>query len=487
MVTAPSGPLAFSIEDFPGPAFLLEGPDGRVGSHNVAFAEWAGRGDLAGLSLSDLLPGDPGAGRLWHEARSAGEAEHHVERRGQDGESSFWSLRARRTPAGVLVCAGDLTALAGAAQAVHASARDYVAVAAHELRAPLSAIKAWASALDGRRDGAPRRDPGRGALASDGLGAIARQVDRMDELLTNLFEAARAGAGALSAERAPVAVEALVEHALAASPHAARVDVTLDVNGALAGRVLVDAGQIEALLCRVLGWVAARLPEGRIALGAAIEGNDVHLVLDDPGPDVPRGAEGDIFGRAIRARRRRPGLGLYLCQQLAAANGGRIFRERAAGHGAPARFVLALPLGLGEPPGPTSRPVPARIVVGEPDAGRRARALSALRLEGHEAEGAADGARLFEALARGCDVVLIDLRMAGLPPGLAALAHLRASSPDPPAIVVLSPTDERPEALEGAERAGALAVFGRPLDWPHLISLVGCAASARGRRLAGDG
>jgi signal transduction histidine kinase len=449
------------MEDFPGPAFLLEGPDGRVSSHNEAFAEWAGQADLTGLALAELLPGDAGAARVWQEARSAGTAEHYVERRGRDGESSFWSLRARRTSRGVLVCAGDLTAVATAAHAVHAVEREYVAVAAHELRAPLSAIKAWASALDGRRaDG--------GGLVADGLGAIARQVDRMNELLTDLFEAARAGAGALSAERAPVAVSALVERAAAASPCAGRVEVA----AALPDQVMVDAAQIEATLGRVLGWVAARSPAGRIGIGAAREAGEIHVVVDDPGPELSLRAEGELFGRAVRSARGR-GLGLYLCQQLAAANGGRIFRERAP-EPARARFVLALPGSLPPPAGAG----PARVLVGEPDPARRSRALAALRLEGHEAEGAADGARFFESLARAAfEVAVIDLLMPGAG-GLGALARIRAR-PDAPAVVVLSPSVERPAALDGAERAGALAVLGRPLDWPHLISLVACVAAAR--------
>src|SRR6185437_15222976 len=277
VATVTPGPLAFSIEDLPGPAFLLEGPDGRVSNHNAAFAEWAGREDLAGIALGELLPDDPGAARVWHEARTTGGAEHFVERRGRDGESSFWSLRARRTPAGVLVCAGDLTPVAKAAQAVHAAERDYVAVAAHELRAPLSAIKAWASALDARLapagllaphppgdpDTPGRAAPAAPALAADGLGAIARQVDRMNELLTDLVEAACAGGGALVASPEPVDVAALIQRALAAFPHGARVDAP-----ARSGRAFVDAVQIEAVLCRVLGWVAARAPDCRIALTA---------------------------------------------------------------------------------------------------------------------------------------------------------------------------------------------------------------------------
>ncbi len=402
MATAvPAGALAVSLEDLPGPAFLLDGAEGSVGAHNAAFVAWAGRGDPTGLTLAELLPGDGGAVRLWTEARAAGAAEHYVERRGQDGEGSLWCLRARRTPSGVLVCAGDLSAIASAAHAVHAAERDYVAVAAHELRAPLAAIKAWASALDGRRKAS-------GGDVADGLGAIARQVDRMNELLTDLFDAARAAAGALAAERAAVPLSLLVRGALASTPHGVHAVVAPE----LPGEVHVDAVHIEAVIGRVIGWIAARAPGARIDVEAVRDGREIHLVVADHGPELSRAAEGEIFARAVRGGRGR-GLGLYLCQQLAAASGGRIFRERTGSDGRGAHFVLALPdatpgahfEGLSSPP----RATPARVLVGEPDPVRRARALAALRLEGYEADGVADGARLLWSLDEGgWDVVVAD-------------------------------------------------------------------------------
>jgi signal transduction histidine kinase/CheY-like chemotaxis protein len=447
------------LEDFPGPAFVLDGPEGRVGRHNAAFGAWAGLADAAGLALADLLPGDPCAVRLWDEARRTGAAEHHVERRGRDGECSFWSLRARRTPAGVLVCATDLTAVVSAAHAVHASSRDYVAVAAHELRAPLSAIKAWASALDARR---ASLDP----LEADGLGAISRQVDRMNGLLTDLFDAARAGAGALRAVCAQVQVEALLRRALPGG--GSSVEIAPD-----AQRVFVDAAQIEALIGRLLGWMSARRRTAPAATAAFAvrEGPEVHLAFADLGPELTRRAEAELFGRTLRAGR---GLGLYLCQHIAVANGGRVWRERRAGG---ARFVLALPVEP-RPSSPCAGPGPARVLVGEAEPTRSARVLAALRLEGYVCDGAASGAALFRALDQGLwDVVVADLLALGAG-GLADLRRIR-ERPAPPEVVVIAPSIDRPEVLDGAERAGALVVLSRPVDWAHLVSLVGCATAAR--------
>jgi CheY-like chemotaxis protein len=207
-------------------------------------------------------------------------------------------------------------------------------------------------------------------------------------------------------------------------------------------------------------------------VGAERATGGVHVVVSDPGPELTRLAEGELFGRSLRNRRSR-GIGLYLCQQLAAASGGRLFRERTRGG---ARFVLALPEEA--PPPPCGEPGHAVVLVGDPDPVRRGRTVAALRLDGHEAAGVGDGVALIRSLdERAFDVVVTDLLMPGAG-GVAGLSRIRAQ-PAAPAVIVIAPSAERPEALDGAERAGALAVLATPVDWPHLLSLVGCAAASR--------
>jgi signal transduction histidine kinase len=458
--TAPVAPdpLASFLEELPGPSCLLGPPDGRVAACNEGFLAWAGRDDVTGVSLGELLPGDEAVARVWEEARAASVAvEHHVERRGRAGGASFWSVRARRTRAGVLVWATDLSAFAEAAQAVHGAQRAYVAAAAHDLRAPLSAIKAWASALDARLRPHGEAPP----LLDDGLGAIARQVDRMNELLSDLLEAARSDAGAVRSRRAPVAAQALVRGALEVSPHAARV--TLDE--AVEDRVLVDALQLETVLGHLLAYVARRRPEGPIGVTLQRCGPEVHLRIADAGPPLAPAAAADLFGRrALPGRGRGAGLGLHVAQLLATASGARLWRE---GDGDGARFVLALPGAAAA--GPSAGRGRLRVLVaGREDGGLSAKAASVLRLFGHDVSTLAGA----DALDPGA----VDLVLAEGP--VPALPAVQAGT-EAPVVILLAPAGERPPPLAGAERAGAAAVLPEPVDWTHLLALVHSVASAR--------
>ncbi|MFT3771890.1 MAG: hybrid sensor histidine kinase/response regulator [Minicystis sp.] len=460
-----------TLEELPEPACLLVAPDGRVGWHNAGFGVWAGRADAAGTSLGELFPGDAAVAHLWEEARANGAVEHHVERRGPDGAASFWSVRARRTAGGVLVCATDSTAFAEAAHALHAVQRSFVGAAAHELRAPLSAIKAWASALSARRRGAGKGDDD--SLSDDGLTAIARQVDRMNEMLSDLLDAARSDAGALRAARVAVPVGELMARARDAAPAGGRVTL-----GALPdARVLVDPRHLEAALARLVACVARRQPEGPIAITAERAGAEIHVLVTDGGPPLAPAAEADLFGRIARpGRGRGVGIGLHVVQLLAAGSGGRVWLERAAGG---VRFVLALPEGDGPPDAGGARAAeparpqgPLRALLVLRDQGVLARAASILRLYGHHVVTAAQLAG-----ADGFDLVLVDpLHPAAS--GVAAVEALRAR-PDPPVVLVTAPAGARPESLVGVERAGALAVLPEPIDWAHLLALVQTVGAAR--------
>lgn len=445
----PGVPIALSLEELPGPACWLAAPEGRVAEHNARFAAWAGRASAAEATLAELFPGDPSLAALWEEARMGGVIEHHVTRRGPDGAPSLWSVRAQRTRDGVLVSAVDLGAFAAAARALHGIQAGYVTAATHEARAPLAAIKAWASALLSRRRGE--------SLAEDGLAAIARQVDRMNDLLSDLFEAARASSGALTSVRAPVPIRDLVERALVGSPAAASVTIGPGAHDL----VLVDVRQIEAAIARVVE-VAARRTPGGVAVTVERGVAELFVTAVSPGPPLSPAARASLFARA-KGRR------LHAARLLAAGSGGRVFHEGGDDGG---RFVLALPTAVGA--SPPRAPGPLRVAAAVREEGDlRVRASAIFELFGHQVSAVS----LEAALASpSFDVLLLDASLAG-PAGVAEAIGDRR---DGRLILVTAPPGAPAAALVGAERAGAAATLPEPIDWAELLALVQITAADRG-------
>jgi NtrC-family two-component system sensor histidine kinase KinB len=99
------------------------------------------------------------------------------------------------------------------------------------------------------------------------------------------------------------------------------------------------------------GCVTLRVASGHSA--GEGDGGTVQIAVTDTGPGVPEEYRERVFEKFFRVEHQRPagangvrgtGIGLYLCRQIVAAHGGRIWCEPGPG-GRGARFAVELPRG----------------------------------------------------------------------------------------------------------------------------------------------
>ncbi|MDA8071102.1 MAG: ATP-binding protein [Actinomycetota bacterium] len=214
----------------------------------------------------------------------------------------------------------------------------------HDLRTPLATIKA---SLSGLRDpGSGLAEPARQEL----LGLAEEQADRLDRLVANLLDVTRVEAGTLLVRRQPVAVDDVIDEALAIL---GRPPVTV----ALADDVdLVDADHL--LICHVLVNLvdnAFRYAPGDIVVSAARHAGRVELAVADRGPGtaavqlrstaslVGRSAGGTLAPSAHLAGDGHSGLGLAIADAFVGAHGSRLSLDDNPGGGA--RLSFTLPVG----------------------------------------------------------------------------------------------------------------------------------------------
>ncbi|QAT81994.1 sensor protein [Corallococcus coralloides] len=226
------------------------------------------------------------------------------------------------------------------------AARDeFVAVATHELRTPLSALHLQLSSLQRTVDKLASAESER---LGQGLSGALRQADRLARLVAHLFDVARLGTGQMALELGAVELSSLV-HALVA-----RMEEALATAGCVAVVhadqpvvALADRPRVEQVLMNLLTNAMKYAPGLPVELYVERDGEQAIIAVRDWGPGIPPEARERIFERFTRNSgehaRASLGLGLYISRQLARAHGGDLFVEAPPEGGPGSRFVLHLP------------------------------------------------------------------------------------------------------------------------------------------------
>ncbi|OGO32501.1 MAG: hypothetical protein A2Z29_06785 [Chloroflexi bacterium RBG_16_56_11] len=220
---------------------------------------------------------------------------------------------------------------------------DLLATVSHELRTPLATIKGYATMILDYDTKLSRRE------SRDYLKTIDSATDRLAKLVDNLLETSRLEAGLLKLDRTETSVAQLIRGIAAeARVRAGQHRILTELEPGLP-RVTIDAKRIRQVLDNLIDNGAKYSPSGtEIKLSAKRAGGELLISVADRGPGIPAEELKNIFDRMYRIEQRLYsgvegiGLGLYICQRLVEAHGGRIWAESVPGQGSTIKFVLPL-------------------------------------------------------------------------------------------------------------------------------------------------
>ena len=217
----------------------------------------------------------------------------------------------------------------------------------HELRTPLSTIKAASSSL--RSNEVNWDSPVRPEL----IAAIDDEADHLNMLVGNLLDMSRIESGALKPKREWNILPEIVGSVLARMKHlAGEHQLEVDVPESLP-LVPVDYVQMEQVFTNLVSNSVKYAPEKTvIRLRAFVEGESLHVLVSNQGPQVPQEHLERIFDKFFRItaadRVTGTGLGLSICKGIIEAHGGRIWAENVP-DGLAFNFTLPL-IWDGAPP-----------------------------------------------------------------------------------------------------------------------------------------
>ncbi len=323
--------------------------DLRVINFNAEWAWLAGIApmDIAGRSLYDLIP-DTRTRQASYARVLAGEAvdlADVVYLRPGDAAPRYYDLRYRpvRDPDGTVK--GILCAVLDVTMRYEASRQkdEFIALASHELKTPLTAIKAYAQTTlrAVRHLGDPR------LLRT--LRIIDEQSDRLNRLINELLDVSSMETEPLALEREPVDLGDLVRDAVSSLELIAPAfTLALDLPPAPIP-IHADRQRVEQVLMNLVqNAIKYSGDSRRVEIGVRAADGEAVTAIRDFGLGIPVDQQEQVFERFFRARNVPSyhysglGLGLFISHNIVVRHGGRMWLESYEGVGS--TFYFALPL-----------------------------------------------------------------------------------------------------------------------------------------------
>jgi signal transduction histidine kinase len=221
---------------------------------------------------------------------------------------------------------------------------EFVSVASHELKTPLSVIKGYVSLL---QDGiyGEIEEKQRKVLTS-----VADQTDRLGRLIQQLLDISRFEAGGHRLDRRPVDLRAFLAD-LATSFEALavqnRIDFRLEAGNGLPETVIADPDRLNEVVGNLLSNAFKFTPrEGMIRLRAKAGEDGLVMEVEDSGIGIPPEHLPRIFEKfyqienAAQPKSIGSGLGLAISKEIVEAHGGTIAAESEEGRGTTFRVFL---------------------------------------------------------------------------------------------------------------------------------------------------
>jgi PAS domain S-box-containing protein len=317
----------------------------------------------------------------------------------------------------VAVLFNDITARKNAEAALREDAQrkdEFMAMLAHELRNPLSAIALGADLLKRAKLDDPK--------ARFAAPAIERQAKHLQRLADDMLDMARATYGKLTLQKERLELLAIAK-AVAALGTQTQNSALIEVSGKPAW-VEGDAARVQQIIGNLIEN-AVKYGGRKIQVRVSGDAHWGRVSVQDDGQGIAPGLLPELFKPFVQGAQPLDraqgglGLGLALVERLAALHGGNV-AAHSEGPGKGSTFTVALPASSAAGAGAkqaSSVPVPGkrRVLVVEDESDVREMLRVLLEGEGHEvsvADNGVEGVAKFDSFRP--DVALVDIGLPGM-------------------------------------------------------------------------
>src|SRR5215472_7013729 len=228
----------------------------------------------------------------------------------------------------------------------------------HDLRTPLTSIKASTTLLIEDRQTPQRGEPLSAADQDALLAVISHESDRLDHFVESIVDLARIDAGEMELRRNWGPVDEMIEAAVARTEPLLRAHELNILVGPDLPVIRVDARAVAEVIFTLLDNASKYSPAGTTITIRAERGGDdvVRISVADQGLGIPAESREQVFEKFFRNsvkeapnRAAGIGMGLSIAKGIVEAHGGRIWIESGE-HGRGTIVIFTVPVGDDEPP-----------------------------------------------------------------------------------------------------------------------------------------
>lgn len=218
---------------------------------------------------------------------------------------------------------------------------DFLAIASHEFKTPLTSIKGYLQALE------RTLPPGPFDKFKVLLSKASAQVNRLNSMMDELLDVSRIKTGNLTLHKAPFDFDKMVQEAVEIIQPGA-IHHQIKVVGASGIEVFADENQLIQVMNNLLNNAIKYAPNSKeILVSISRVSNYVKVSVKDYGLGINAEDQKRVFERFFRVsdiqlRFAGMGIGLYVCEQIIKDHGGSLWVESEKGHGSTFSFTIPI-------------------------------------------------------------------------------------------------------------------------------------------------
>lgn len=221
---------------------------------------------------------------------------------------------------------------------------DFVSMAAHELRTPVTSIRGYLSVfLDEAKDLTDQQ--------RNMLDRVQISATRLDALISNILHSSNIEKGIIRLRKEPLSLESLIQNVIEDYKNRSKEkDVSIVFNKPEKEiiNIFADIEKIREVLTNLItNAILYNKPGGEVLIKLTYKKDCAEICIQDTGIGIPKEAQQNLFNKFFRVGQnidkdsQGTGLGLYISKAIVELHGGKIWVESELGKGT--KFTFTLP------------------------------------------------------------------------------------------------------------------------------------------------